>query len=555
MQAERLETSVGALLPSTGLEGLGAFTSEILEKIEKRPDGDKPGAMISTGGTELINDFAAVTAFALDITCTPDPDLARRLLSTDRPSLGVEAVPSQFIKRTFDRQVIAQEGDGARLAGFVTQLVGLERKRFEAAMRSIRHYVTGLHRVSDNLSLAYTQLVMAIEALSQEFDGHVPRWSDYEHRKRVKVDAALECAPAELGARIREAVLANEHVAINRRFRDFSLSHVAPSFFRNEAAKIAAPISRSDLSIALRESYAIRSRYVHTLREIPRQLTISSMPEAVDVDGQPALSIAGLARFARHIIVQFVARGPICETESFEYRRALPNLVTLPAASHYWIAGTGGFNFTHGPQKLSAQIEQITSTVLLRAPNSFMTDIRPVLILVEKIIPSLKKRDHRLPLLAMYYLFNYFAGPDFACAEWPKLFKRYESDFDSLSIESFAAHIVTGQDMAWPLDEFEELNKRYHDTKHQKGMTKIGRILESALCLHIAELNRRCGDQERARELVAMAVEMSPSHAGLRNFEENLSADLLDEISWAAILLPPQTQTDSDKKKSVQGVC
>jgi hypothetical protein len=105
----------------------------MLEKIEKHPDGDQPGVMISTGGASLLNDFAAVTAFALDITCTPDPDLTRRLLATERPSLGVQAVPSQFIKRTFDWQIILKESDAPALAQFVTQLVALERKRFEAA--------------------------------------------------------------------------------------------------------------------------------------------------------------------------------------------------------------------------------------------------------------------------------------------------------------------------------------------------------------------------------------------------------------------------------------
>ena len=165
MRAERMETPVGVLLPTTGLEGLAAMTCEMLEKIEKHPDGDKPGVMISTGGASLLNDFAAVTAFALDITCTPDPDLTRRLLATDRPSLGIQSVPSQFIKRTFDRQVISQEGDAAALAQLVTQLVGLERKRFEAAMRSIRQYITGLHRIADNISLAYTQLVMSVDSL------------------------------------------------------------------------------------------------------------------------------------------------------------------------------------------------------------------------------------------------------------------------------------------------------------------------------------------------------------------------------------------------------
>jgi hypothetical protein len=52
---DRLETTVGVLLNSAGLEGVSALTCEMVEKIEKHPDGAKPGVMISTDGAALMN--------------------------------------------------------------------------------------------------------------------------------------------------------------------------------------------------------------------------------------------------------------------------------------------------------------------------------------------------------------------------------------------------------------------------------------------------------------------------------------------------------------------
>jgi hypothetical protein len=540
MRAERMQTPIGVLLPTTGLEGLAAMTCEMLEKIEKHPDGDKPGVMISTGGDALLNDFAAVAAFALDITCTPDPDLTRRLLATERPSLGVQSVPSQFIKRTFDRQIISRESDSDELALFVTQLVGLERKRFEAAIRAIRQYITGLHRIADNISLAYTQLVMSIESLAQEFDGHVAEWTDYEHRKRLRIDAALEGATTVVADAVRDAVLANEHVAAGRRFRDFALSQTAPSFFREEAAQTAGPISRGDLTIALQQAYAIRSRYVHTLHEIPKTLTMGNMPEMVEADDRPALSVAGLARMARHIIKQFVARGPFIEREEFDYHRALPNIVTMRLAPEYWIANTVGFSYQHGPLKLSAFIGQVTSAVLLRTPKAKLTDMRPVLALVETMLPALQSPKQRLPLLALYFLFHQWAGQDFNCEQWPALFEKYKSDFDQPSIESFVTHILTGQRTDWTLEQFEELYRNYFRTRHRADTTNIGRTLEAAFSLYVAEINRKEGNEPRARELIGLAVEAQPNHAGLRGFEVALTSNPLPLISWEGILLPPE---------------
>jgi hypothetical protein len=539
MRAERIETPVGVLLPTTGLEGLAAMTCEMLEKIEKHPDGDRPGIMTSTGGASLLNDFAAVTAFALDITCTPDPDLTRRLLATERPSLGVQTVPSQFIRRTFDRQIISKEGDGPALATFVEQLVGLERKRFEAAMRAIRQYVTGLHRIADNLSLAYTLLVMSVESLAQEFDGHVAEWSDYEHRKRAKIDGALEGAPDEIREKVRAAVLANEHVTAARRFRDFALSHIAPSFFREEVSQVATPIGRPDLAVALQQAYALRSRYVHALQEVPGSLTVSSMPEMVDAGDRPALSIAGLARAARHIINEFVKRGPFLQKEEFNYRPALPNVITMRLAPEYWIAGVEGFNYRHGPEKLSAFIGQIVSAVLLRIPDAKITDIRSVLELVEQIVPGLHKAEQRIPLLTLYFLFHKTAGPDFHCKQWPKLINEYNSDFDQPCIESFVAHVYGNRIIPWTIEQFEELKANYFKSRHRSDRTNIGRLLEAAFLLHIAEMHRTSGGEVRAQELVAEAVETHPSHMALRNFELACTGKPLPEICWERILLPP----------------
>jgi len=550
MRGERIETPIGVLLPTNGLEGLAAMTCEMLEKIEKHPDGDKPGVMISTGGASLLNDFAAVIAFTLDITCTPDLDLTRRLLATERPSLGIQSVPSQFIKRTFDRQIISKEGDGSALAQFVTRLVGLERKRFEAAMRSIRQYITGLHRIADNISLAYTQLVMSIESLAQEFDGRVADWTDYEQRKREKIDRALEGASTEIGDKVRNAVLANEHVAAARRFRDFALSHMAPSFFREEAAHTTGPISRGDLTLALQQAYAIRSRYVHTLEEIPKLLTFggpTAMAEMIEEENRPLLGISGLARVARHIIMHFIARGPFVEREEFDYRGSLPNIVTMRLAPEYWIANASGFSYQHGPQRLSALIGQITSAVLLRTPNAKITDMRPVLALVEQMMPSLQNPKQRLPLLTLYFLFHQWAGPDFSREQWPTLFEKYKADFDHPSIESFVAHILTGQQMDWTLDQFEELYQEYFKTRHRTTVTNIGRLLEAAFLLYVAEVNRKAGNEASARQLIASAVEAHPSHAGLRGFETALTSDPLPELVWEKILLPPLPSAEKPK--------
>lgn len=533
---DRIETEVGSLQPVFGAHGLGALICEIIERIQKLPGGPYAGEMIATGGETLINDFAAVVSFALNITCTTDIDLARRLVTNERPSLGADLVPQKYIPRMFDRVVNWQSSDFENLQRFVTDLVALERKSYEGAMRAIRRYVIGAHRISDDVNLAYALFVMSMESLAQKFDRFEPVWDDYDQRKRQRIDEALKETPEANVDKIRAAVLANEHVAIARRFREFALDHVGPSFFREEAKKATAAISRPDLSIALRQAYSIRSRYVHNLEDIPRLLTgIKGFHEMITIHGEPTLTFAGLARVARHVIQTFVARAPKTEKEEFDWAKDLPGALTMQMAPQYWISNPQGFDATTAQQYLVAFIGQVVGHLL--QPSAKITDIRPVLQKVENLVPGLAKPAQRLPMLALYFIFNIFAPEDFRSAKYPALFETYKGDFETPSIISLAAHLVTGQNPDWSLAAMEDLYARYFRERHHASTLELGRILEAAFVLVLAEKNRAAGLFRRARELVAYAVETCPQHEGLLEFEKSIQLNDRTAIDWKAIML------------------
>lgn len=536
---ERIETQVGVLQPVVGVHGLGALTCEIIERIQQLSGGPYSGEVIATGGDTLINDFAAIVSFALNITCTTDLDLARRLVANERPSLGADLVPQKYIPRMFDRAVNWQSGDAADLQRFVSDLMALERKSYEGVMRAIRRYVIGAHRISDDVNIAYALFVMSMESLAQNFDGFEPAWDDYDQNKRRSVDEALRDAPEAAADRVRAAVLANEHVAIARRFREFVLAHVGPRFFRGEAEKAVGAVSRPDLSIALRQAYSIRSSYVHYLKDIPRLLVgIEGFHEIMMVDGQPTLTFAGLARVARHVINTFVVHAPKTETEEFDWMKDLPGKLTMQLAPEYWIGNPQGYDANTAQKYLTAFIGQIVERLL--RPSTTITDIRPVLEKVEALVPGLASSTQRLPMLALYFIFNFVAPEDFRSAEYPELINTYKADFEAPSIISLAAHLVTSQDPDWSLPVMEDLHAQYFRERHHANTLGLGQILEAAFTLRLAEQNRVAGDFTRARELIAFAIETCPKHVMLQNFEASIQLDDLVVINWQAILLPAE---------------
>lgn len=197
------------------------------------------------------------------------------------------------------------------------------------------------------------------------------------------------------------------------------------------------------------------------------------------------------------------------------------------------------------PLKLSALLEQITTTALLRTPNSALTDIRPVLDQVAEMLPQLREAKQRLPLLIIiYYLFQYYVKIEDHRKKWVELFAEHRSDFDAPSIESFVAHMLTNRQPGWTLEQFEELYRDYFSTRHHADTTNIGRLLEAAFSLHLAEMNRKAGLATRSRDLIALAVDAHPGHAALRAFEAGLMAETLPEIVWQEILLPARPKAE-----------
>ena len=315
---------------------------EFTELIEDEPG---PGAIASHGIDPYLTDFAAVVSFALDVTCTPDPELTFRLLN-GRPGPSVQYPPSRLVRRVFDDMVFCQPADEVQLFELVGQLISLKRKSFLAAMRAIRSYVTGLHRLADDYELAYTLLVVSIESLAQEFDdfqlrvGRLRATEAHRNgpgsgRRRRGVGRPGQGNPSGNGARRPKPT-----------FREFTMDHLRPSYFRAEAHGLTNPAGRADLDSALRQAYNLRSRYIHELGELPKMLKLAipgdtaSLPFRRDV----LLTFQGLARLARHVITTFIQRQPKAAREEYDYSQERAGILEAEMAPKYWIGDVAGLD-------------------------------------------------------------------------------------------------------------------------------------------------------------------------------------------------------------------
>ncbi len=546
------ETAAGSLMSMSSSKSSGEVFPWLYEVEEKeeavRPDGTRE-FMLSVGADFFIHDFAAVAAFALNITCTPDLDLTRRLVHAQHGALGVPSPPGQYVGRVFEPRINAQDGDGARLQQFVRDLVGLERRAYNAAIRAIRRYVTGLHRIADDLDLAYALLVASIESLAQRFDAFTPTWEDFDRNKREALDKALSKADGNVAAAVRAVLLAYEHHALSRRYREFTLQHLRPSFFREEAAGETSPVRRRDLTGALERAYIFRSKYVHTLQELPRYLTVSPlMIDSFRFEGEPALTFHGLARVARHVIGEFIARSPKCESEVFDYRKELPNVTRAKLAFSIWGTWSSQYDHKSARRYLGGFLREDLTAFLTNVPPNEVTvaDIRALVEKVETLVPGLAKAEQRLPLLTLYLLFHRLLPSEHHRPGFEQLLDRYGKDFDAPSIESMLLHVLFGSEPDWTLEELEATRREYFRQRYTRNGLDLGATLEAAVTLFSAELYRRRGHEVRARAIISEAVENLPGRASLLEFESHMGEGDLPAINWRELLLPARPEAPPD---------
>ena len=534
-----IETSAGRLLSTSNLHESKTLIYEFTELIE---DERGPGVIASHGIDPYLNDFAAVVSFALNVACTPDRDLTLRLLS-GRSSPSVQFPPCKMVTRVFDDLVWCQPADEIQLFETVGQLISLERKSFLAAMRAIRSYVTGLHRLADDYELAYTLMVVAIESLAQEFDNFDPQWTDYDQRKRIAIDRALGGADEDMATRVREALLATEHVALGRRFREFALDHLEPSYFRQEAQGLVNPAGHSDLEVALRQAYNLRSDYVHELVELPAILKMPGFGDTAPLGRQAVLTFQGLARLARHVITTFIQRQPKVHRKAYDYRLELPGVAMVELEPQYWVARTDNLHSNAGRRRLEGFLKQATAC-LLQGEGTSVTNLRDMLLEVESMLPQMSA-DQRQPFIALYILFNTMALGNERMENFEEITKCYWEEFSKPTIESVLAFLALDIVPEWSLTAHREIHDAYFREKHHKSGLRVPPALEAGLCLTLAERYRLTGDVVQARALIALAVENYPGQVPLLDLEQNF--DPAQEINWINTVRPPRVdESDED---------
>jgi hypothetical protein len=530
-----VEAPIASLRFSTGIIApFAPVTVEVWDRLEaERPDGE-PEFMVATSGEDLVADVATVLAFALNTAWSTDRDLVRRLVPNTLPDRP-RSRPSSQLRGTFDPQVLLSDDALADARAFSTRLLALRRPEYEKAIRAIRRVVDATLLIDDDVSLAYTLFVAALESLAGGTTATPTTWDRFDGSKRALIDAAVQDLSEEQAQRVRTAILQADALGLSRRFQVFTLDHLDPSFFRAEAIDAQRPISANALPHALNFAYQVRSRQVHALKRLaPEMWAIADRADTIPLDGRQVLSLEGLNRLCRHVIRRYVDRAPTEHDATFDYRQALPGMVRMQLAPEYWISRTEGLRTENVPAVLDGFLK-VMLPVLRGDKDAVRVDMRDVLERIETLLPGEASPAKRAPLVALYALWHRLLPAEYHRPDPDAVLARFGADLDSPSAAAFAVRLVLTGDVPWPTDELTAFASARAEQMRRGKAQPLPAVLDAALELCLGRRLWQEGRAEDALAALARAVETIPGDERLIAFEEQARADPADAAGFAAL--------------------
>lgn len=525
---ERHDFAVGGVSPSTDIDPVNAMTFEVVDRLEAVTlDGDDE-FHIATDGHRLVDDLAYVMTLFLNRTFSRDHAQVERLVSpgdTSRTARGA----GRLFPHLFEPANVINAAELGAFNGFLTELLSLEREDFARVMRAVRGSVEATRHAVDDPTGAYTDLVAALESLANDDLTNPVTWDRYDGRKRKLYDAALVDLQEDQAEKMRAVVLEADRAGLTRRFVSSTLARIGGEFYRAEAVTAVRPPRALDIEGMLKIAYAVRSRKSHVLEDLGEEAWVftDGAETAFDPRFDQILTLAGLWRIVRHVVLRYVRDAKKVDPEPWNYRDALPGIIKMHLAPQYWLSHPNGFTARGAELWLNGAAEAFIERYAGRSTNGF--NLNEVAEKIEGLVPQTPEGDARTAMVALHVWWHVWweewMGADEIRPEARAFRAEYEPTLATPSATTFAISLLSNwKRPAWTTQEWAELARARRADRAAGRATKLPARVEAMLQLEAADQLELAGRHDEAVTCAAAAVEEAPGDEQLIAWEERLRA-------------------------------
>lgn len=510
---------IGKIYRSNKFHDSNIVIAEVFEKQETHDKHGNLNVLISTSGHEMIDEFSLLISFYLNTLCTTSYTQATELLKNSQTS-RIQTDPRKYIHRFFDESNFVQDEEMKELNEFTYKLLNTSRNSYETSMKAMRRYVTAMARIADDFDAAYALLVASIESLAQYHNDYKTDWQDYADNKRKPLDKILNKVDEAIASQIREAIISQEHIGISRRFYSFVMDNLDEAFYNPTENNAFSVIGKRDLKIAIKNAYGMRSKYIHTLSSLPKEITDHpTLNYMTYVNEKPFLTFNGLAAISRELIKKFVLKQEECKKENIDIISLLPNVITGAWASEYWLGNKDDYVKGKYNIFLIALLDKI-ELILKGHKGIAMPDMLPVLSKIEAEIKSTKNKFDKCSMLTFYWLCFIYIIPKEEMSESAFLTEHIHH-INGTNIYSLLMAAIYNQEDIENAESDWEFFKDYSQTKYNKNSLTLSEYFESLIALNLIATFTLLGNKEKIEEIKSHIAINLPNAREVNDFMRN----------------------------------
>jgi hypothetical protein len=511
-----IETSIASLEPVETYIPVSSYVICYKNQIEK----ERMPNLLRIGDTEIAHQFRLLCTFGFRAFFDIDRNRVETYCRTMPLSAGDTVLPSIFVPRFFDSRIDGKKGEIDYFVRFVEKIIGLQREKYLVVIKCLENLSNSLQILNNNLDLAYSMLIYSLETLSQTFDDFSPSWEDYYQDIRGKLDKILMDVDDNYSDEIRRILLSSAILRLRQRFIAFVEDNLDDNYFTVESKDVKFALRKSELNRALKNSYSMRSGFVHQLVPIQKHLKISQIAggDTFKWKHEPYFTYRGLLRLTLHVINSFIWRQDSYEHEDYDWTQDLPGRILMQKAPQYWITETEGFSPDQATKRLSGFLQNLQEALVSGAP---LADIRDLLQEIEMLAPNAKKEE-KLAMLTIYHLFHQYIEDEAKRPNHELFLERYVDILADCCIENMIGRFMSRQDWPWEIEECVPAFHNYMNNKFKEKSIEVPVLIEIAIMLHIANIYMLLGDFEICNEWLNGAILEAAGRPDIQNRIEEI---------------------------------
>ncbi|MGC8718377.1 MAG: hypothetical protein ACP5TY_00005 [Thermodesulforhabdaceae bacterium] len=457
--------------------------------------------LIKAGDQVVIQQFKNISTFVLSAWF--DSDVYQlRFLTSNNSITSKNEYPASYVELFFDDKRNISKEEIEQFKKFFSKLIKLKRDTYKNVIKSISYYIRALMLTAYNINEAYVTLVYSLEHLSSKYNAYDPIWTNYDDKVRKKLDLLLE--GYDKADEIKSVLLESVHLKLKQGYIDFILDNIDKYSMFDASNTHGLKMKFSDLKVLLKDSYYTRSKFVHTLKEINKELFIPEIRKAdapLIWDGnciKPKLSFAAMAKIARDVIINFVFKQPEVDFEQYNYSEDEPNTYNLPYVFEPTIENGRYLNKENEGWRVNSFLNNLMA-VLWDGDNTRLYNMTDVIKTYNQTINNVNNECKRQMVFITKIFYTCVINEEFTDREEIKNIFRFVNLLDECTILGLLSKTLLDEEWPWGIEIIDKVVSEYISNRYKKFGIRCNVLYDIALFTKLANKYLLSGNVIKAK--------------------------------------------------------